>query len=99
MDKYNKVDSEFIRQLWRGDKACFKNDEINRVALPFCSELCMDNLIEQVKDDPEIKRYMHDKFASKKKPSRQFLLDIIGTIYPGFFQEVIKGQTKARFEK
>ena len=42
---------------------------------------------------------MNDKFASKKKPSRQFLLDIIGTIYPGFFQEVIEAQTNARFEK
>ena len=49
----------------------------------------MENLIKQAKDDNEIKRYLHDDFADKKKPSRQFLINIIGTIYPGFFKEVI----------
>ena len=42
---------------------------------------------------------MHDKFATKKMPSRQFLIDIIGTVYPGYFKEVIESQTNARFEK
>ena len=30
----------------------------------------MDALIGQVKDDEEIKKYMNDDFATKKKPSR-----------------------------
>jgi hypothetical protein len=30
----------------------------------------MDNLIEQVKDDDEVKKYMNDKFATTKRPSR-----------------------------
>jgi len=34
LDKYNKVDHEFIGQLWRGEKACFKNDEYDNVKLP-----------------------------------------------------------------
>ena len=59
----------------------------------------MDNLIKQAKDDAEAKRYLHDDFADKKKPSRQFLVNIIGTIYPGFFKELIETQTNARFEK
>ena len=42
---------------------------------------------------------MHDKFASTKKPSRQFLLDVVGTLYPGFFQQVIESQTNVRFDK
>lgn len=54
----------------RGEKACFKNDEINQVTLPFYSELKMDNLIKQAKEDDEIKRYLNDHFADKKKPSR-----------------------------
>ena len=69
------------------------------MSLPFYDELCMDNLIEQVKDDPEVKKYMNDKFTTKKRPSRQFFVDVIGTIYPGFFQQVIEAQTNARFEK
>ena len=59
----------------------------------------MDNLIEQVKDDENVKLYMPDKFTTTKKPSRQFLIDIIGTIYPGFFTQVIESQTNMRFEK
>ena len=59
----------------------------------------MNNLIEQVKEDEEVKKYMNDKFATKKKPTRQFLIDIISTIYPGFFQKLVEGQTNARFEK
>ena len=69
------------------------------MTLPFYDELNMDNMIAQVKDDVEIKRYLHDKFAYKKRPSRQFLIDIIGTVYPGFFKEVIQAQTNERFEK
>ena len=86
LDVYNKVDSEFVSQLLRGDKFCFKNGEIKRVTLPFYEELKMENLIEQVKDDEEVKKYMNDKFATTKKPSRQFFINVVGTIYPGFFQ-------------
>ena len=50
----------------------------------------MDNLIKQVKDDELVKQYLHDDFADKKKPSRQFLINIIGTVYPGFFKELIE---------
>ena len=99
LDKYNNVDSTFISQLIRGEKFCFKNNEINRVILPHYDELNMKNLNEQIKDDNEIKGYLNDKFADKKKPSRQFLLDIIGTVYPGYFKEVIEAQTNERFEK
>ena len=42
---------------------------------------------------------MHDKFATKKKPSRQFLIDIIGTVYPDYFNQLIDAQVYARFEK
>ena len=52
-----------------------------------------------MQDDSKIKSYLHDDFAGKKRPSRQFLIDIIGTVYPGFFKEVIEGQTSARFER
>jgi hypothetical protein len=70
LDKYNKIDSEFISQLFREEKLCFKNHEINKVSLPHYDELKMDNLIEQVKDDDEVKKYMNDKFATTKRPSR-----------------------------
>jgi len=59
----------------------------------------MDNLIEQVKDDNAIKHYLHDKFETKKRPSRQFLINIIATVYPGFFKQVKETQTNERFEK
>ena len=52
-----------------------------------------------MKDDEEVKKYLPDKFATKKKPSRQFLINIIGTIYPDYFPQVIDEQTNARFEK
>ena len=58
----------------------------------------MDNLIAQVKDDSKIKQYLRDGFEDKKRPSRQFLIDVIATVYPGYFKEVIENQTKARFE-
>ena len=93
LDTYQKIDSKFISQLIRGEKACFKNHEIKQVALPFYSELGMKNLIEQVKNDNEVKRYLNDDFATKKKPSRQFLVNVIGTLYPDFFKTVIVGQT------
>ena len=90
LDNYNKVDSEFISQLLRGDKLAFKNDQISKVTLPYYDELKMDNLIEQVKDDEKVKQYMHDKFATTKRPSRQFFLNVVGTIYPGYFKKVIE---------
>ena len=56
------------------------------------------NLVEQVKDDKRVLHYMNDKFALSKRPSRQFHIDIINTVHPGFFQELIEAQTNARFE-
>ena len=50
----------------------------------------MANLIEQAKSDNEVKLYLHDDFATKKKPSRQFLINIIGTVYPEYFNDVIE---------
>ena len=66
LDKYHNVDSEFISQLLRGEKVCFKNAEINKVVLPFYEEFKMDNLLKQVKDDAVVKRYLHDKYDKKK---------------------------------
>ena len=70
LDKYNNVDSKFISQLLRGDKASFKSKDINRVALPFYAELSMDKLIEEIKNDDDVKKYLHDDFETKKRPSR-----------------------------
>ena len=53
-----------------GEKECFKNDEYDSVKLPNYPELTMDKLLEQVKYDENIRRYMHDKFATTKRPSR-----------------------------
>ena len=53
-----------------GEKECFKNDEHDNVKLKGYPELTIDKLLEQVKDDENIKKYMHDKFATTKKPSR-----------------------------
>ena len=70
LDKYNNVDSKFISQLLRGDKASFKSKDINRVTLPFYAELSMDKLIEEIKNDDDVKKYLHDDFETKKRPSR-----------------------------
>ena len=85
------MDSKFISQLWKGEKLAFNNLDVNHVALPYYSELKMANLIEQAKNDIEVKQYLHDDFATKKKPSRQFLINIIGTVYPDYFKDVIEG--------
>ena len=53
-----------------GEKECFKNDEHDNVKLPGYGELTIDKLLEQVKDDENIKKYMYDKFETTKKPSR-----------------------------
>ena len=70
LDKYTNVDSKFISQLLRGDKLSFKSKDVQRVTLPFYAELCMDNLIAEVKEDDQVKRYLHDAFETKKRPSR-----------------------------
>ena len=58
----------------------------------------MKELVGQAKDDDVIKSYLRDDFSTKKHPSRQFLINIIGTCYKGFFKSLINSQTKARFE-
>ena len=52
-----------------------------------------------MKDNSDVKRYLPDDFEKKKRPTRQFLIGIIGTIYPDFSKTVIESQTNARFEK
>ena len=57
----------------------------------------MENVIDIVKDDDEIKKYFKDEFNDLKKPhSKPFMMNIINTVYPGLLPGLITESTTLR---
>ena len=44
----------------------------------------MKNLADKVKDDKELLAYLPDKLNSKKKLEREWVMNVINTVHPGF---------------
>jgi hypothetical protein len=55
--------------LLRGEKSAFKLKEVNFVKIPLWPELGVKKLVEMVKDDVKVCKYLPDKFFDKKFPS------------------------------
>ena len=45
--------------------------------------------MEMVRDDDLIRLYLPDEYLEKKVPDRQFLLNVINSLYPDYLENVI----------
>ena len=96
MDKYEHVNREFIQKLFKNEKIALRMDDVRRINLPLWNEFSVPNLIKIFKDDSTVGQYLPDQWFEGKKPSREFLINIINTVHPGYLDELLVEQNKAR---
>ena len=66
-------------------KKLYKNKRINTVTVPRLQELSVLNILDIVKDDSELLKYLPDEYTNgKRKPDRDYLYNCINTLHPGF---------------
>ena len=91
--------SKFCRQVLAGEKELFHSGAINRsIGVPNDAEIQTKILWDKVKNDRDITRYLPD-YSEKKVPNRQFLVDIINTIYPGVIKQIVIELRKQKVKK
>ena len=49
-------------------------------------EISVKNMMEMVKDDKLVCSYLPDEYLQNKTPDRQFLMNIINSLYPEYLE-------------
>ena len=92
--RYLDVDANvnwiFVKQLLAGQKKAFKLSEVRRIELPRYDELSIKVLLDMIHNDQAIRVYLRDDVSEDKPPSRNFLANIINSVYPKYLPHVIK---------
>lgn len=83
----------------KDEKKAFKMSQISPIIIPRIDELSVANIFAMVKEDDRIKPYLPQNYYEKTKPDRQFLLNVINTIYPSFLKELVDGSYNNRHGK
>ena len=71
------------------DKKALKLNHVSFINVPVFDEVSVKNLIDMVKNDKLVCSYLPDEYLENKTPDRQFLLNIINSIYPDYLENVI----------
>ena len=71
------------------EKRALKLNHVSFINVPVFDEVSVKNLIEMVRNDQLVCSYLPDEYLMKKTPDRQFLLNIINSLYPDYLENVI----------
>ena len=72
-----------------GKKKVLKISQVRFIAVRRIEELSVKRMVNLVKDDASIAEYMPDEFFENKTPYRDFIFNIINSIYPDYLQQLI----------
>ena len=89
MDSDCHINAEFVRALIAGEKKAFKMTELIEIILPKWGELKIDNILDMIKGDEEVAKYLRNDIHEKKTHSREFIVNIVNTVHPGIFDEIL----------
>ena len=86
MPPEHHTNKDWWKALLRDDKKAFTLQQIKPITVPRIDELSVPKLFGMVKEDLRIKEYLPWSYYERTKPDRQFLLNIVNTIYPEFLK-------------
>ena len=86
MPPEHQTNKDFWKALLKDEKKALKQEVVRPITIPRIDELSVPKIFGMVKDDPRIKPYLPSCYYVKTKPDRQFLLNIVNTIYPKFLE-------------
>ena len=84
----NHINKEFLKQLFAEDKKAFKLSFVSFINVPVLDEISVKNIMEMVKNDELVCSYLPDEYLQNKTPDRQFLMNIVNSLYPQYLEQL-----------
>ena len=84
------VNKDFLRLILAEEKKLFKLSEVSFIQVPRNDELSVTNLYPKFKLDPQIMMYLPDRLPKGRLPDRDYLFNIVNTLYPDYTQALIR---------
>jgi hypothetical protein len=76
----------FLNAILSGDKQVLPAKRIKPIDAPKFKELSVQKVLEAIKSDTEVMKYIPDEKMSKKTPDRDFIFDVVNTIRNDYLQ-------------
>ena len=82
---------EFLRAILNGQKSYYVTKDVKLVSVPRYSEITVKQVINFIFDKPHILKYIPNlKKSSDKSMDREFLFNIVNTVEPEYFPELVR---------
>ena len=72
--------------MFAEDKKAFKLSFVSFINVPVLDEISVKNIMEMVRNDEVVCSYLPDEYLQNKTPDRQFLMNIVNSIYPQYLE-------------
>ena len=92
----SQINHDFLKALLKNEKKVFPISEIRFIVVPKLEELSTKKMVEQMRDDKDIRLYLPDEYFDKKIPHREFFYNILNTHYPQYVDNLIVFAQKQR---
>ena len=90
------VTKDFLKDVLVGKKQLFKKTAVSTVEVPHYDELSVKNIFPSFQHDPVFKSYFPDKFPKGKGPPRDYMFNILNTLYPDYLKEIMQHANEQR---
>ena len=96
LPKYLDLNRDFYKAVFAGKKKLLHVSEVKHINVPRLQELSVKNLGENLKQDPTLSNYLPEKWEVKKKLDREWVLNVVNSIHPGYLEQVIQHAQRQR---
>ena len=90
LPRYCDLNHDFYKGVLSGEKELFHVEEIKHIVVPKYPELSLKQLKKHLIGDKELARRLPDGWENKKKIERDWVLNIVNTVHPGFLSQLIR---------
>ena len=95
----NQINKDFLKKLLIDEKRVFKMVDVNLIKVQRLDEISIKKMMENIKDDAELAKYLPDEYLSGRAIDRTFFFNVINTVYPGYLHSAIDHANMQRNNK
>ena len=90
------VNKDFLKDVLVGKKQLFKKTAVSTIEVPHYDELSVKSIFPTFQNDPIFISYFPDKFPKGKGPPRDYMFNILNTLYPDYLSQVMNHANEQR---
>ena len=87
---------DHLKAILAGKKQLLKKADVNYVTVTKYDEISVKAMWPMLKKDPVFMSYFPDKYAKGKNPPRDYFFNVLNTLQPDYFKQVIDHANKER---